>query len=107
MKNINVGIKLIASYIFIAAIAVAVGPYLTSALREVSERDIRNVSVVLFAFLFVCSILNVINVVRDIIAKMNQDAICEVNSEYRKSVGARRALPVCYETSPLSGSEVA
>jgi methyl-accepting chemotaxis protein len=39
MKNIKVGVKLIASYIFIAAVAVAVGLYLTSALGEMEKRD--------------------------------------------------------------------
>jgi methyl-accepting chemotaxis protein len=39
MKNVKVGVKLIASYIFIAAVAVAVGLYLTSALGEMDKRD--------------------------------------------------------------------
>ncbi len=38
MKNIKIGVKLIASYVFIAIIAVSVGLYLTSALSEVNEK---------------------------------------------------------------------
>jgi len=39
MKNVKVGIKLIASYILIAIVAVAVGLYLASVLGEMDERD--------------------------------------------------------------------
>ncbi len=38
MKNIKIGVKLIASYILIAIVAVCVGLYLTSALSDVNER---------------------------------------------------------------------
>jgi len=38
MKNIKIGVKLIASYIFIAIIAVGVGLYLTTALGEVNVK---------------------------------------------------------------------
>ncbi len=39
MKNIKVGVKLIASYILIAAVAVGIGIYLTSVLGEMDDRD--------------------------------------------------------------------
>ncbi len=39
MKNIKVGVKLIASYVFIATIAVCIGFYLTSTLGEMDEKD--------------------------------------------------------------------
>ncbi len=38
MKNIKVGIKLIASYVFIALVAVAIGSYLVSSLSEIDNR---------------------------------------------------------------------
>ena len=38
MKNIKVGIKLIASYIFIALVAVGIGSYLVSSLSEIDDR---------------------------------------------------------------------
>jgi len=38
MKNIKVGIKLIASYVFIALVAVAIGSYLVSSLNEIDNR---------------------------------------------------------------------
>jgi methyl-accepting chemotaxis protein len=38
MKNIKVGIKLIASYIFIALVAVGIGSYLVSSLSEIDNR---------------------------------------------------------------------
>jgi len=38
MKNIKVGIKLIASYVFIALVAVGIGSYLVSSLSEIDER---------------------------------------------------------------------
>jgi len=39
MKNIKVGVKLIASYIFITAVAVAVGLYLVSALTQTNSKS--------------------------------------------------------------------
>ena len=39
MKNIKVGIKLIASYLIIAAVAMAVGMYLVSTLHKLDDRD--------------------------------------------------------------------
>ena len=39
MKNLKVGIKLIASYILVTAIAIAVGEYLITALRDMGKRQ--------------------------------------------------------------------
>ncbi len=38
MKNIKVGIKLIASYVFIALVAVGIGSYLVSSLNEIDNK---------------------------------------------------------------------